>query len=262
MKKYTKYLATIFLPITAIVLIALQIKPLGFILLLIGSLLLLICSKKFRKDIVLIYISLAILGITPINTGIQPFHMLLMGLLLSAAIAIPYVISRFITKEYHVKFPFRFHRKWTRLEVVYILLAILLPYFVFPYALRETGSYLNWTVTPGILNLTILFIGTNMLGIWDELFFVNTVLGILRNHFSFPIANTIQAILFTSFLYDLGFRGWFFIIIFCFALLQGYMYKKTDSLFYIIIIHLSADLILYFALIQLHHPDWLAIFIT
>src|SRR5438105_3569702 len=127
--------------------------------------------------------------------------------------------------------------------------------------LKSSGSYVNWTVDPGVSNLVRFFIGTNALGIWDELFFVSTVLGLLRRHLAFPIANLTQSILFTSFLYELGFRGWAFLVIFLFALVQGYIFKKTESLFYIITIHLTFDLILYLALIYTHHPSWMPIFI-
>ena len=238
MNKLFKYLSLILMGCTAIILIGLQIKPLGFITFAFGVLSLVKCSAKFRKDIVFIYISLGLLGITPISTSIDTSHMLIMGLLLTAAIAISYLGSRFVAKTHFVQFHFNFHRKWNSLEIFYVLLTILIAYLVFPFALRATGSYHNWTVSPGVANLTLLFIGTNMLGIWDELFFVNSVLGILRKHLPFAAANLLQGILFTSFLYDLGFRGWLFLVIYGFALLQGFIYKKTDSLFYIIVIHL------------------------
>ncbi len=133
---------------------------------------------------------------------------------------------------------------------------LIVGYFLVPYYLQDTGSYLNWTVTPGFVEVFILFLGTNALGIWDELFFVNTILSILRKHFTFHIANITQAILFTSFLYELGFRGWGPCIIFPFALAQGYVFRETRNLAYIITLHLCLDLILFLALLVLHHPEW------
>ena len=259
---FARISSLILLALTAIVLIALQIKLFGWILFGLGVCATLLATKQFRKDIILIYGSLAILGITPITTDVTALHILQMGFLLSLAVAIPYIISRYIYKDHLVRFQFHHGRKWHTKEISYIFLTAIITYLLFPFMLRETGSYLNWTVLPGVGNLFILFLGTNALGIWDELFFVNTVLGILRKHISFQTANFIQAILFTSFLYELGFRGWIFIIIFLFALLQGYIFKKTESLFYVITIHLVADLVLYLTLIYLHHPDWLPIFFT
>ncbi len=262
MKKLSRYLAIVILDIAAIILIGLQIKFWGWLLLLLGVFFLFFCDKQFRKDFFLIYLCLAILGVTQINTSISYSHMLEMGFFLSLALIVPYTISRFVFKNHHVKYQFHHGRRWTRNEIFYIFLAFILPYFVFPFMLRNTGSYHNWAVPPGTENLVLLFIGTNALGIWDELFFVNTVLGILRRYMSFPVANFVQSIMFTSFLYELGFRGWAFLVIFIFALLQGYVFKKTESLLYVITIHLAADLVLYLTLISLHHPDWLHIFVT
>lgn len=121
---------------------------------------------------------------------------------------------------------------------------------------------MNWSfaLTPDSLGL--LFLGTNGLGIWDELFFVVTALGLMRRHLPFVWANLAQAVMFTAFLYELGFRGWAPFLIFPFALLQGIVFKKTENLVYVIAIHLTLDLVLYLALINAHHPDVLPVFIT
>jgi hypothetical protein len=58
-------MSILLLAASAIILVALQIKLLGFAILLIGAVItLFFCEKKFGKDIILLYISLAILGIT------------------------------------------------------------------------------------------------------------------------------------------------------------------------------------------------------
>lgn len=261
MHQFAKAFSLILLSITGIVLIPLEMKTAGWILYALGLIVLLFCDRQFRKDIFLIYISLALLGITPITTDISFTHILQMGTTLSLAIAIPYLISRFVYKDYLVRFKFHHGRYWYKSEIFYIVLTAIIAYITLPFALANTNSYLNWTVAPGAINLFILFLGTNFLGIWDELFFISTVLGVLRRHVSFPIANLTQSILFTSFLYELGFRGWLFLVIFVFALVQGYIFKKTESLFYVITIHLTLDLVLYLALIHAHHPEWMPIFL-
>ena len=262
MTKIFQSLSIIILCITAVVLIALQIKPFGWILYGIGVLLLLLCKPDFRKHIFLVYVSLGILGLTSINTEVSVFHMAIMGFMVGLALLTPYYISRYIYKDHIVKYQFHHGRMWNKWEIFYIFFAAAVTYFTFPFMLRETGSYLNWRVEPGFGYLGLFFIGTNALGIWDELFFVNTILAILRKHMSFVLANIVQSVLFTSFLFELGFRGWAFLLIYIFALLQGYVYKKTHSLLYIITIHLIVDLVLYLVLIYLHHPEWLPIFIT
>ena len=107
-----------------------------------------------------------------------------------------------------------------------------------------------------------LLIGTEALGLWDELFFVLTILAILRQYMPFWWANCIQAILWTLFLYQLSFRSWGPVFIFAFALLQGYIFLRTKSLLYLLSIHLTLDFILFLALVHAHYPELVRIFIT
>lgn len=257
-----KYLNISLLSATTVTLIALQWKPWAWIIYAIAVLQLVLCKRAYAKDALLIYIALGILGITPITTATDIPHMIGMGAALVLAIAIPYIISTYIYKDHAIRFRWHHGRAWMKREVLYIVVTAAISYFLLPFYLAHTGAYQNWSVTLGSLEITKLFIGTNALGIWDELFFVSTVLGLLRKHLRFPVANTVQAVLFTSFLYELGFTGWAPIMIFPFALLQGMIFRKTDSLFYIITIHLVIDFVLFLALINAHHPSVLAIFIT
>jgi len=245
----------------AIVLIGLQLWW-GWALLALSVLALLGCEEQFRKDIVLLNISLIILAMTKINTDISYAHIIEMAIPLGLAVAIPYCISRFVYKDHLVRFRFHHGRSWYKTEILYIFVTLIVSYFLLPFYLKNTGAYLNWMVEPGTSPLIRFFLGTNALGLWDELFFISTVLGILRRFLSFFWANIVQAVLFTSFLYELGFIGWGVLMIFAFAIIQGYVFRKTDSLFYVITIHLSIDLILFLALLEAHHPEWLNIFIT
>ncbi|MEK7153879.1 MAG: CPBP family glutamic-type intramembrane protease, partial [Patescibacteria group bacterium] len=122
--------------------------------------------------------------------------------------------------------------------------------------------YLNWSVELDPSHIIRLFLGTNALGIWDEVFFVGVCLALLRQHMPFIWANCIQATLWTAFLYELGFRGWGPFAVFFFALSQGYIFKRSKSFLYIITVHLTIDFILFLVLIHLHHPEHLRIFVT
>jgi membrane protease YdiL (CAAX protease family) len=185
-----------------------------------------------------------------------------MGVPLALVVLVPYLVSRFVYKDYLVRFPWHHGRSWYRSEILYIVITAFIAYLLLPIMLISTGSYVNWTVLPGFWNLTVAYLGLNAVGLWDELFFVSTVLGVLRRHLSFNTANLTQSVLFTSFLYTLGFKGWSIIVIFIFALIQGYIFKKTESLLYVVTIHLTFDLILHLALVYAHHPDWMPIFIA
>ena len=218
-------------------------------------------TRAFAKHLILIFGALGILGLIPINTSITAGHIALMGSALLVAVVGPYLISRFVYKEDAIQYPLT-NGWWKWWHYGYIALTVFLAYLILPFWMQNTGGYLNWTVPLSPQGLFVLFLGTNGLGIWDELFFIVTCLALLRKHLPFVWANLVQATIFTSFLYDLGFRGWAPALIFPFALLQGLVFKRTHSLLYIIAIHLSLDLVLYLALINAHYPQLINIFIT
>ena len=101
------------LVLTGIFLIGLQYKPEGWILLICGILSLIWAGRAFAKDMILIYISVALLGITPITTDTSVSHMLLMGVTLSLALALPYVIMRYIYLSDTIGFGVFLSRRWT-----------------------------------------------------------------------------------------------------------------------------------------------------
>jgi membrane protease YdiL (CAAX protease family) len=128
--------------------------------------------------------------------------------------------------------------------------------------LRETGSYLSWVIEPGFWNVVTSYSGLNAVAAWEELFFITVVLTILRRHIPFWQANAVQAIMFASFLFSVGWIGWSFFSIVGFALTQGYIYKRTGSLAYVLAIHLSLDIFVHLSILELNHPGWVPIFIT
>lgn len=219
-------------------------------------------KTSLKHYLALLILAISLVALTPINTDITYSHLLLMGFMISLAVAIPYYFSAHIYRDGVITFPLRHGRQWYRVEILYILATALIAYFVLPFYLVNTGSYHNWTVAPGVSNVLRLFIGTNGLGIWDELFFVTTVLAILRRFLPFWYANVIQAALWTTFLYVLGFRGWGPLVLYLFCLSQGYIFRRTKSLLYILTIHLTLDFILFLALLHTHNSSWVPIFVT
>lgn len=257
-----KYLSIGLLIVAAVLMMPLELKAEGYAILFAGVAALGFCERRFAKHIAVLFLSLAILGATPIDTSIDLPHFTTMGFALLAAIVIPYVFFRYVYNEPNIiQYHFSRHR-FTTVQVGYILLALVVSYLLLPFWMQSTGGYMNWSVSTDPGSLFVLFIGTNALGIWDELFFIVTALGILRHHLPFWQANIVQAVLFTAFLYELGFQGWAPYVIFPFALSQGLVFKYTRNLLYIIAIHLTIDLVLYLALINAHHPELLQIFIT
>lgn len=244
-----------------IFLLGLQFKPLGFIPLVLGILLLPFTGKVFMRDLSLLFLAVLILNFI-MYPDIYWHHIVPMSVALFSVIFIPYLVSRFVFKDRHVVFSIKHGLGWSRFEAFYFLFVIVVSYLIIPFYLKNTQSYLNWTFDPNWEGIARFYIGINIVGIWDELFFVSFILGILKRYLSFKLANVAQAIAFSSILYEFGFKGWGFAMIFIFALTQGYVLKKTESVLYIIIVHLALDIVLFLALINAHHPDWFPIFIT
>ena len=101
-----------------------------------------------------------------------------------------------------------------------------------------------------------LFWGCNFVGVWDELAFINFVFVLMHRPFRFGEANLAQAVFFTSFLHEMAFVGWGPVVIYIFALIQGYTYERTRSLFYIVILHLMIDTILFYMIANRWYPGW------
>jgi len=99
-----------------------------------------------------------------------------------------------------------------------------------------------------------LTVGINCVGIWDELFFINTCYGLLRRLFPAWLANLGQAVVYTAVLYHMEFTGAGVVIVYLFALTQGVMYERSRVLFYVLVVHLTVDVFLVLAILQYHYP--------
>src|ERR1039457_5518963 len=144
MKDKLKYLPLLFLDLTGIILIALQIKLVGWILLALGLLLALLCNPNYRRDMLLIFSSMVILGLANINTDISFSHLLSIAILLILAIIIPYFVSRYIFKDSHIIFKYCPIRNWYKQGILLIFIFAALSYIIIPYYLKSTGSYHSW----------------------------------------------------------------------------------------------------------------------
>lgn len=225
----------------------------------VGLMSLTLLAKGKRKHILAVYLSLGILGAMDISTDLVISNFLQMTFGLTLAAGLPYVLTRRYFNDRTLIYSWKL-RRWTKTQVWYFIGIFAGAYFVLPAYFRTSEAYLNWSVEPTFLSVLLLFLGTQAVGLWDELFFVNSTLPLLRKQLSFRWANIVQAILFTSFLYELGFTGWGPVIVFPFALSQGVILQKTKSLSFIVALHLSIDLLLFFILVNLH-TGWFDIFI-
>lgn len=251
----------VLLATSGVLLFAFELRPAGYAVLAAAIVTGFLTSRGLGRDLVLIAVGIIIMSLVPITTDISIGHMVEMGAAMIAAVALPYLGSRYLYKERAVRFPIRTGQRWTRLEKSWLVLVVVLGYFLLPVYMIYTGVYENWPAASDPDAVARLFLGVNALGIWDELFFVCTVFALLRRHFPDWQAIFLQAVLFTSFLYELGFRSWGPLLIFPFALVQGYTFKLTRSLTYVVCVHLLFDFVLFLVLLHAHERSLVPIFI-
>ncbi|MCU1547130.1 MAG: Abortive infection protein [Arthrobacter sp.] len=218
-------------------------------------------DRALLRDLSLIAAGLVAISLVPITTDISTEHMLVMGSAMILAVGIPYAVSRFVFKDHAIRFPVLTGQAWTRAEIWYLPVVVVMGYALLPAYMVNTGVYRNWPAVSDPEGITRLFLGTNVLGIWDELFFICTVFVLLRRHLPVAQANVLQAVLFTSFLWELGFHAWAPLFIFPFALVQALIFLRTKSLSYIVCVHLLFDFVLFLVLIHAHNRDWITLFL-
>jgi len=256
-----KLLPAALLAFSGVLLFGVENDLVGYSLLMLSLLAAAMIDRRLARHLTLIAAGLAAISLVPLNADLSLGHMALMGGALAVAVVVPWLISRFVYREKIIKFPVNTGRKWPLIAKLYLLGVVALGYFILPVYLISTGIYQNW---PDASDPTIfwrLFLGVNSVGIWDELFFICTTFTLLRQHFPDWLANLLQAVIFSSFLWEIGYQSWGPLLTFPFALLQGYTFKLTKSLTYVISVHLIFDFVLFLALVHAHNPAWLPIFL-
>ncbi|MFK3679545.1 CPBP family intramembrane glutamic endopeptidase [Microbacterium sp. NPDC090218] len=219
-------------------------------------------APSLTRDLSLIAVGLLIVSVIPLAAELDNLAMLRFTLALGGAVAVPYVISRFLYRDRAISFPWRTHRRWGRLQWGWLVAVLVLGWLILPFYFITSGVYQNWPVVDTPELIARLFVGVGAVGIWDELFFICTVFALLRRHFPNLIANLLQAIVFVSFLWELGYREWGPLLTIPFALLQGYIFLRTHSLAYVVTVHLLFDAVVFAVLVHPHNPGLLPIFLV
>ena len=218
-------------------------------------------DRDFLRHLALVAAGMVIISLVPLNADLSITHMTLMGGALALAVLVPWLVSRYAYRENIIRFPVNTGRKWPLSAKLYLIGVVALGYFVLPVYLISTGVYQNWPDASDPAIFWKLFLGVNAVGIWDELFFICTTFALLRRHFPDWLANILQAVVFSSFLWEIGYMAWGPLLTFPFALLQGYTFKLTKSFTYVVSVHLLFDFVLFLALVHAHNRDWLPIFL-
>jgi hypothetical protein len=210
-----------------------------------------------RRRLGLLLACVAILAAAPIHTGTDTRHFFTLGVPFAAVILLPaLVLAR--TDPGVIRYRFWPHRfRW--LDLFYVAISFPLAYWVINWYFHYNDFMpFQWTL-PAEQNESAtfrLFLGINAVGIWDELFFVNTVYAVLRSFLPFRIANLVQAVVYTSVLTDMAFIGVGPILVYLFALTQGSMFEESENLLYVLIVHVVVDYFLFAAIAQGYYPGF------
>lgn len=218
-------------------------------------------EPSIARDVSLIAVGQFIVSLIPLHAELDDAAFVRFTLALGGAVVVPYVVSRFVYRDDAIRFPWRGGGRWTWWQWAWLAGVIVLGYLILPFYFITSGVYMNWPVvnTPDLI--ARLFVGVGAVGIWDELFFICTVFVLLRRHFPDLTANLLQAIVFVSFLWELGYQAWGPALTIPFAIVQGFLFLKTRSLAYVVTVHLLFDAVVFAVLVHAHNPEAASIFL-
>jgi membrane protease YdiL (CAAX protease family) len=255
-------LAAALVSVSAIPLFGLQERLVGYAVLLAGLVVATVVDRALLRHLLAIAAGLVVISTMSLEADLSDAAMIRFAVTLTAAVALPYAISRWVYREDVIRFPVRVGNRWSRFEFGYLALVVVGGYLILPVYFLGSGAYLNWPEISGGNEIARLFLGVNAVGLWDELFFICIVFALLRHHFPFWHANVLQAVIFVSFLWELGYRGWGPLLTVPFALLQGYIFQRTRSLPYVVTVHLTFDVIIFGILVHAYNPALIDVFVT
>lgn len=247
---------------SAILLFAVHIRPLAYVPLVLGVALAWWVDRALGKDLVLIATGMTIVSTISLKADLSNAGIARFAVALSLAVIVPFALQRLWLRENSIRFPWRAHRPWTRVHWSYLGGVVLAGYLILPFYFLSSGVWSNWPDLEGSGEIARLFVGVAAVGTWDELFFICTVFALLRRHFTLWPANVLQAMVFVSFLWELGYRSWGPALTIPFALIQGLTFAKTKSLTYVLVVHLLFDAVVFAVLVHAHHPELFDVFLT
>jgi len=220
-------------------------------------------EPSLTRDLSLIALGLLVVSTIDLAAKLDNLSMVKFTLALGGAVVLPYVISRWVYGDRAIAFPWRGGGRWKRWQWVWLGGVLVLGWLILPFYFITSGVYQNWPVVNTPELIARLFVGVGAVGIWDELFFICVVFALLRRHFADSSANVLQAIVFVSFLWELGYRAWGPLLTIPFALLQAVIFARTRSLAYVVTVHLLFDAVVFSVLVHAHNPGLLdAIFLV
>lgn len=246
----------------AVLLFAVHARPWGYVPLVAGVMLAWAVDRLLARHLALIALGQVVISTISLRADLSDAGVARFAVVLGLAVLVPFVASRALWGERALRFSMRWGWPWTRSQWMYIGVVIVAGYLILPYYFIGSGVYRNWPEVSGPAEIARLFVGVNAVGIWDELFFVATVFALLLRHFPVWLANALQATVFVSFLWELGYREWGPVLTVPFALIQGWIFSWARSLPYVVTVHLLFDAVVFAVLVHAHRPELFDIFVT
>ena len=247
--------------VSALLLFGVHLPWAGYAVLVVSLVAAFLLDRPLFRDLLLIALGIGIVSTTSVEADISWDMFFLLGAVLTAAVAAPVLVDRIVYRRQAITFPWITRRRWTRLQWAYVVAVPVLGYLILPAYFIHSGSYQNWPPIQTPSEFGRFFVGVNAVGLWDELFFICICFALLRRHFPLWTANGLQATIFVSFLWELGYRSWGPLLTIPFALLQGYIFTRTKSLTYVVIIHLLFDAVVFLAIVHAHDRSIFPFFI-
>jgi hypothetical protein len=219
-------------------------------------------DRGWRRTVVLLVYLISMLHFTRIDGDTGTPHVFELALKLGVGCLVIPALAAWLWLREPLDYQW-LHGRWSLVMVAWLGLGFLLAYAVMwqYFHVWTPTLHHSWPLPPAddphrAEAMWRLFWGCNFVGFWDELCFINFVFAVLHRRFAFREANVLQAVFFTSFLYAMAFRGWGPVVIFGFALVQGYTYERTRSLLYIVVLHLLVDSVLFYMIANRWYPGW------
>lgn len=212
-------------------------------------------SDRLLPDLTCIAAGLAIINLIPLRADISWPMFSAFGIVLTSAVVVPWWLSHRVFGVDAIRFPWGGWR-WSRAQWAYLVGVLTAAYVILPFYFLSSGVYANWPAIHTPSEIGRLLVGVNAVGLWDELFFICTVFALLLRHFPVWQANVLQAIIFVAFLWELGYQAWGPALTIPFALVQGAIFQLTKNLTYVVVLHLSFDVIVFLVILHGHNPTW------
>ena len=246
---------------SAVLLFGVHARPAGYVLLALSLVGAFVVERGLGQDLLLVGIGITIISTTSMEADVSWPRFIAIGTALTLAVLVPFLVDRFVYRREAIRFPWRTGKAWPTSEKVYIVAVPLLGWAILPFYFIRSGAYENWPELTETDQLFRFFVGVNGVGTWDELFFICTCFALLLRHFPPWQANLLQAAIFVSFLWELGYRSWGPLLTIPFALLQGLIFVRTGSLTLVLVVHLLFDAIVFMAIVHANVPELFDIFV-